>query len=123
MERGFPEHQSQFAFFLELNIGGPDQQVFIIGMGDPGQGFHRARRHYHAHGLKGPAGNGCGNLLIVISEIRHSQDLVHIIRCFDFNIEFSGLGNNQMRFNIPVFQDFQHPDAIDDTACSGHSHD
>ena len=35
VKRGLPDQEGQFAFFFECDIGGPDQEVFCIGIGDP----------------------------------------------------------------------------------------
>ena len=53
---GFADHQDKLSFFFKGHIGGTDDQILIVGMGDTGQGFNGTGNHHHGIGQKRPRG-------------------------------------------------------------------
>ena len=71
VQRGLPDHQDQPSFLFQGDVRGPDQQIFRVGVGDPGQCFNGAGRHDHAVRQKCSAGRCGRDVPVIIDVISH----------------------------------------------------
>jgi len=58
-QRCFAGYQDQLFLFFQNHVGGAEQDVFAITVGDAGHGAHGAGDHNHGVGRIGAAGEGC----------------------------------------------------------------
>jgi hypothetical protein len=65
----FPQHQDEAAAFLEADVGGSDDEVFVVAVRDSAQTLDRTGNHDHALRPKGATGNGRADVFMVVHYI------------------------------------------------------
>lgn len=117
---GFTDHQNQPAALLEADVGGADDQVVGVGVGDSRQGFDGTRRNQHAPGPVRPTGNARGLVFVGMHHLGQGLDLVDADIGFDLDGASGDLGQDQVRRLPDGLEQSQCFDAVDGAGCAGH---
>lgn len=111
------DHHHKFATFLQTNVGGPGDQICVVGAGYRTEGFDRARCDHHSCGQVGTGSNRRTDIALLVNHVGHFQYLVHRIVSLEFDRGSGALGDDQVSFNIGrLAEDLDQPDPIDGSA-------
>jgi len=120
MERGLTNYEHEPASFLEGHVGGSQQKVVRVRVGDVGKGFHRTGRDHHAVGRERPAGDGGEKIGGIVDFVRQGLDVPQAEVGFGPKDLCGGLGYEERGADVgDRTEGFQKAHAVDHAGSSG----
>lgn len=121
IERCFTRNEDEFFLFLQDDIGGAQQDIFAITMGDPAEGPHAAREDDHGVGRVGTAGKGRVHALQAMSD--GSGGEAQAARQFFADNGLGVSAQDNMEFVLARVEVIQQTLSVEDAAGSGYGNE
>lgn len=123
MKRGFPNQKDEFPVLLEGNIGGADEEIVVIRMGNAREGLDGTGGDDHSHGFEGAAGDGGPEVGGVMDRPGEGMDAACGVVCLEGEDLFCGLRYDQVGFDFRLPEGLKQPHPVNCPACPGDAYD
>lgn len=123
VQRRLAEHQHQRPALLQGDVGGADEQVLRIAVGDTRERLDRAGGDDHARGLERAAGDRRGQIFVAVA---HAGKGAHVARRHvELEAERAqpGFADDQMGRDAEVLERLEQLDAVDDASSASDADD